>query len=68
MDDDDVYECGLNSEDWICLRDVVWPFIHAESIESINVPEVPDYLKEHELGEYIKKYKETGDDKYLDKA
>ncbi len=63
-----VYKSGLDADDWICLRNVIWPFIHAEDIKSIPIVDVPDHLKEHRVVKFIRMYKETGNDEYLDKA
>jgi hypothetical protein len=30
MDEGNVFGSGLNSEDWLALRDAVWPFLHAD--------------------------------------
>ena len=68
MNDDNVYNSGLNDADWLALRDVIWPFIHADDPSKVDIPEVPMHLKNHPMLKEIKKYKGTGNDKYLDKA
>jgi len=68
MSDDDVYGSGLNSDDWISLRDVIWSFLHAKDLESVEIPPVPQHLQSHPLIEFIQKYKSTGDEEFLDKA
>ncbi|MEJ2361755.1 MAG: hypothetical protein P8Z75_10060 [Gammaproteobacteria bacterium] len=68
MDKKNIYGSGLNSEDWFFLRNVMWPFIHTEDPTSVEIAEVPHHLVKHALIENIRKYKETGEGKYLDKA
>jgi hypothetical protein len=66
--DNDVYGSGLNSEDWISLKDMIWPFVHADDPGSVEIPAVPPYLKSHPVVQWIKKYQSTGDKAFLDKA
>jgi len=68
MIEENVYKSGLNEADWCALRDVIWPFIHAKDPSKVNIPNVPQHLKNHPLVKQIQKYKETGNEKYLDKA
>ena len=68
VDDNNIYNSGLNSQDWVSLRDVMWPFIHAEDMKTITIKEVPEHLKNHPLIKCIKKYKQTEEDQYLDEA
>jgi hypothetical protein len=63
-----VYSSGLDDADWKSLRDVIWPFVHAKNPSDIAIAEVPQHLANHPLINLIKKYKETGDENYLDQA
>jgi hypothetical protein len=63
-----IYNSGLNETDWKSLRDVIWPFIHAKNPSDIAIPEVPQHLANHPVIMLIKKYKEIGDEDYLDQA
>lgn len=66
--EEDVYGSGLNSEDWRALRDAIWPFLHAQAPARVRMPRLPKHLKDHQLVRLIRKYRETGDEKYLDRA
>ncbi len=68
MDDKNIYGSGLNRTDWQVLRDVIWPFLHAKDPRKVELLSVPGHLRDHPLVNYIRKYKETGDEKYLDMA
>ncbi len=68
MSEDNIYNSGLNEADWKSLRDVIWPFIHAKEPDLVELPIIPSHLIDHALVKYIQKYKETGDEKYLDMA
>ena len=63
-----MYGTNLNEEDWISLRDVILPFIHASDPRSVEIPPIPEHLESHPVVVLIRKYKKTGKDKYLDKA
>ncbi|MGY8881767.1 MAG: hypothetical protein ACKVJL_04990 [Dehalococcoidia bacterium] len=64
----DVYGSGLNDQDWNSLRDVIWPFLHADDPSVIDVPSVPRHLVDHSVLKLIRDYRTTGDDQLLDKA
>ena len=68
MDDDNYCNSGLNETDWKILRDVIWPFIHAKDPEKVEILNVPERLLNHPLMNYIRQYKETGNENYLDMA
>jgi hypothetical protein len=69
MDESDVGGSGLNLDDWVALRDVFWPFIHAENPAHVPAPRgLPKHLKNHRLVRLIRKYRDTSDKKYLDQA
>jgi hypothetical protein len=63
-----VYGSGLNDADWCALRDVVWPFIHADDPSAVPMPEVPDHLKAHPIVEAIRRYRRDKRDEDLDQA
>lgn len=63
-----VYNSGLNYTDWQLLRDAIQPFIHAKTPANIEILKVPEHLTNHPLIELIKKYRETGDENFLDQA
>jgi len=69
MGKDNVYGSGLSSSDWGTLHKVLWPFIHAKDPLKIEMPHgLPEHLKDHGMIHLISKYRETGDEKYLDEA
>jgi hypothetical protein len=68
MQNKNVYNSGLNDTDWQLLRDVFWPFVHTKNPSDVAIPEVPQHLANHPLVLLIKKYKETGNEDYLDQA
>lgn len=60
---------GLSLEDWLSLRDAIWPFLHAEFPARIEMPQgLPAHLTSHPLVGLIRRYRETGDSQYLDQA
>lgn len=63
-----VYGSGLNPDDWKALRDVFWPFVHADDPRKVPVPVVPDRLGDHAVVRYVRTYRDTGDEAFLDKA
>lgn len=65
---ENIYNSGLNRDDWQSLRDAIWPFVHARTPSDIAIAEVAQHLADHPLINLIKKYKETGDENYLDQA
>ena len=66
--EDNVYGSGLSSEDWIALRDAIWPFLHAEDPSEIDIPGVPRHLQSHPLLAKLELYRETKAKRYLDEA
>jgi len=69
IDNENVYGSGLRSDDWIALRDIFWPFIHAKEPEMIELPSnIPEHLQDHPLLQYLKQYQATVNKEYLDKA
>lgn len=69
MDEKNVYNSGLASDDWRALREVIWPFIHAEHPAQVEIPQgLPAHLSEHPLVALIRRYRATGDSTYLDQA
>jgi len=69
MDTDNVYGSGLNSSDWAALHKAIWPFIHAKEPSKVEMPQnLPKHLCDHPLVRLLGKYRETGDDNYLDQA
>lgn len=68
MSNENFLNSNLNENDWNILRDVIWPFIHANDASKVEILNVPDHLKQHPLIDYLQKFKETGDEKYLDSA
>lgn len=69
MSTDDVYGSGLGSEDWTILRDVIWPFLHVDNPANVAIPqELPEQVKEHPIVRLVRKYQQTGEDRFLDQA
>lgn len=68
MDEVNVYGSGLNSTDWCSLRDIVWPFLHAEDPSKVAMPEVPSHLNKHPIVEAIRRYRRHNKDEDLDLA
>ncbi|HKI54990.1 MAG TPA: hypothetical protein VJ987_12760 [Anaerolineales bacterium] len=68
MSDKNFHNTGLNEADWKILRDIMWPFIHANDLSKVEISNVPEHLMKHPLIDYLRSYKETGDEKYLDSA
>jgi len=68
VDRKNIYDTGLNHADWMALRRAIEPFLHSKNAVSETTPEVPAKLRNHKLIESLRKYKETGDDEYLDSA
>ena len=57
MDEDNVYGSGLNSADWCCLRDIVFPFLHVDDPSTVAMPDVPSRLSKHPIVEAIRRYR-----------
>jgi hypothetical protein len=66
--DQGVYGSHLSEGDWACLRDVIWPFLHASDPSSVAIPSTPPHLRSHRLVILVRKYRQTGEDQYLDAA
>jgi hypothetical protein len=62
------YHHEISNSDYIALKHVMWPFIHAKEPSTVQIPEYPSHLSDHPLVNYINKYKNTADKTYLDKA
>jgi hypothetical protein len=63
-----VYGSGLSAEDWGSLRAALEPFLHAKDPAAVSLPRVPRHLTQHPMMECLRRYRETGDDKDLDRA
>jgi hypothetical protein len=64
-----VHGSGLNTEDWLALRDALWPFYRAMHPARVEMTQgLPEHLREHPLIGLVREYRETGEDKYLDQA
>jgi hypothetical protein len=63
-----VYGSGLAEQDWVALKNAIWPFIHAKNPGLVEVPTVPDHLMDHPVIQAIRKFRETGDNVHLDAA
>ena len=61
------YGSGLDPNDWMSLRDVIWPYLHADNPAEVEVPYVPDHLRDHEIIRLIRQYRESADKDLLDK-
>jgi len=69
MSNQDTYGSGLNSQDWISLRDVLWPFLHAEDPSEVEISRnLPSRLEDHPLVALVREYKATGAVHLLDQA
>jgi hypothetical protein len=69
MGEGNIHGSGLNSEDWLALRDVLWPFYLAKDPARVEIIQgLPEHLREHPLIALVHRYRDTGDDKYLDEA
>ncbi|MCL6592326.1 MAG: hypothetical protein K6U80_20575 [Firmicutes bacterium] len=66
--DNDVYGSGLQREDWYALLKFMMPFIHCKDPSIVEIPSIPEHLKDHPLVRAIYNYRSTGDDSYLDQA
>ena len=65
---EDVYGSGLNLDDWNALREVLYPFLHTKDPFSIKIPPFADHLSNHPLIEFVRLYRRTAKEEYLDKA
>jgi hypothetical protein len=69
MDEASVYGSGLNSADWIALREAIWPFLHATNPAHLAIfRRLPKHLQDHPVVRFLREYRETGDERYLDQA
>jgi hypothetical protein len=71
--EDDVYGSGLNRADWYALRGQVDPYYSSRDgkfipPDEIDAPSVPDHLTNHIVARLVRKYRATGERKYLDRA
>jgi hypothetical protein len=71
--DDDVYGSGLNRADWYALRGQVDPHFSSRDgelipLDEIDVPSLPEHLTSHPVAKLVRKYRATGESKYLDRA
>jgi hypothetical protein len=68
IDKDNVYGSGLNESDWCALKDIVFPFLHADDPSIVPMPDVPEHLSHHPIVEAIRRYRRSKRDKDLDLA
>ena len=69
MGDNNVHNSGLNTNDWLALRDVLWAFYRATHPAQVEIPQgLPEHLREHPVIGLVRNYQESSDDKYLDQA
>lgn len=69
MSNTGVYGSGLNSQDWVILRDVIWPFLHAKEPWAVEIsPSLPDRLKTHPMVSLLREYQSKGSEELLDQA
>jgi hypothetical protein len=71
--EDNLYGSGLNRADWSVLCGQVVPHYSFRqgkfvSPDEIDVPSVPGHLTDHKIAKLVRKYRATGERKYLDRA
>jgi len=68
MKNDESYGSGIPHDDWIALRDIVFPFLHADDPGTVPMPPVPENLQHHPVVKAIVRYRKNGKDEDLDLA